>query len=50
MVRWPHSRLATEARADKLECGLFGALLASTVLAFMFWLGIELSMLTLIFP
>jgi hypothetical protein len=34
----------------KLECGLLGALLASTVLAFLFWLGIELSMLTLIIP
>ena len=30
----------------KLECGLLGALLASIVLAFLFWLGIELSMLT----
>ena len=34
----------------KLECGLLGALLASIVLAFFFWLGIELSMLTLIIP
>lgn len=34
----------------KLECGLLGALLASIVLAFLFWLGIELSMLTLIIP
>jgi len=32
----------------KLECGLLGALLASIVLAFLFWLGIELSMLTII--
>jgi hypothetical protein len=32
----------------KLECGLLGALLASIVLAFFFWLGIELSLLTLI--
>jgi hypothetical protein len=34
----------------KLECGLLGALLASIVLAFLFWLGIELSLLTLIIP
>jgi hypothetical protein len=34
----------------KLECGLLGALLASTVLAFMFWLGIQLSMLTIVIP
>ena len=34
----------------KLECGLLGALLASTALAFFFWLGIELSLLTLIIP
>ena len=34
----------------KLECGLLGALLASTVLAFLFWLGIELSMLTIVIP
>ncbi len=32
----------------KLECGLLGALLASMVLAFLFWLAIQLSMLTLI--
>jgi len=34
----------------RLECGLLGALLASMVLAFFFWLGIQLSMLTLIIP
>ena len=34
----------------KLECGLLGALLASIALAFFFWLGIELSMLSLIIP
>ena len=34
----------------KLECGLLGALLASIVLAFLFRLGIELSMLTLVIP
>ena len=34
----------------KLECGILGALLASIVLAFLFWLGIELSMLTLLIP
>jgi hypothetical protein len=34
----------------KLECGLLGALLASIVLAFLFWLGIELSMLSIIIP
>ena len=34
----------------KLECGLLGALLASTVLALMFGLGIELSLLTIIIP
>jgi hypothetical protein len=32
----------------KLECGLLGALLASIVLAFLFWLGLQLSVLTLI--
>jgi hypothetical protein len=32
----------------KLECGLLGALLASIVLAFFFWLGIELSLLSII--
>jgi hypothetical protein len=34
----------------KLECGLLGALLASTVLALMFGLGLQLSMLTIIIP
>jgi hypothetical protein len=34
----------------KLECGLLGALLASIVLAFFFWLGIKLSLLKLIIP
>ena len=34
----------------KLECGLLGALLASIVLALLFWLGIELSILILIIP
>jgi hypothetical protein len=34
----------------KLECGLLGALLASIVLAFLFWLGIQLSVLTIIMP
>ena len=34
----------------KLECGLLGALLASTVLAFIFGLGIKLSLLTIIIP
>ena len=34
----------------RLECGLLGALLASTMLAFFFWLGIQLSILTLIIP
>jgi hypothetical protein len=32
----------------KLECGLLGALLASIVLAFLFWLGLQLSVLSLI--
>jgi hypothetical protein len=32
----------------KLECGLLGALVASMVLAFFFWLGIQLSMLKLL--
>jgi hypothetical protein len=32
----------------KLEYGLLGALLASIALAFLFWLGIQLSILTLI--
>jgi hypothetical protein len=34
----------------KLECGLLGALLAPIALALLFWLGIQLSMLTLIIP
>jgi hypothetical protein len=34
----------------KLECGLLGALLASIALAFLFWLGLQLSMLTIIIP
>jgi hypothetical protein len=34
----------------KLECGILGALLASIVLAFLFWLRIELSMLSIIIP
>jgi hypothetical protein len=31
----------------KLECGLLGAVLASIVLAFLFWLSIQLSLITL---
>jgi hypothetical protein len=34
----------------KLECGLIGALLASIVLAFFFWLGLQLSLLQLLVP
>jgi hypothetical protein len=34
----------------KLECGLLGALLASIVLAFFFWLGLQLSLLQLMVP
>jgi hypothetical protein len=34
----------------KLECGLLGALLASTVLALIFGLGLQLSLLTIIIP
>jgi len=34
----------------KLECGLIGALLASIVLAFFFWLGLQLSLLQLMLP
>ena len=34
----------------KLECGLLGALLASIVLAFFFWLGLQLSLLQLMIP
>jgi hypothetical protein len=32
----------------KLECGLLGALTATIALGFLFWLGIELSILRLI--
>jgi len=32
----------------KLECGLLGALLASIVLSFFFWLAVQLSILTLV--
>ena len=31
----------------KLECGLLGALFASIALAFLFWLSIQLSLITL---
>ena len=31
----------------KLECGLLGALLASIALSFLFWLSIQLSLITL---
>jgi hypothetical protein len=34
----------------KLECGLLGALLASIVLSFFFWLGLQLSLLQLLVP
>jgi hypothetical protein len=34
----------------KLECGMIGALLASIVLAFLFWLGLQLSVLQLMVP
>jgi len=34
----------------KLECGLLGALLASIVLSFFFWLGLQLSVLQLMVP
>ena len=34
----------------KLECGLLGALLASMALGFLFWLSMELSMLSLVIP
>ena len=34
----------------KLECGMLGALLASIVLSFFFWLGIQLSVLQLMVP
>jgi hypothetical protein len=34
----------------KLECGLLGALLASIVLSFFFWLGLQLSLLQLMIP
>jgi len=32
----------------KLECGLLGALSATIVLALLFWLGVQLSLLRLI--
>ena len=32
----------------KLECGLLGALCAAIVLAFLFWLNIQIPLLTLI--
>jgi len=32
----------------KLECGLLGALIATIALGFLFWLGIQLSLLRLI--
>jgi hypothetical protein len=31
----------------KLECGLLGALFASIALAFLFWLSIQLSLITM---
>jgi len=39
----PRQRVPT-----KLECGLFGALSATIVLSFLFWLGIEFSFLKLV--
>ena len=33
----------------KLECGLLGALTATIVLSFLFWLGVQFSFLKLIF-
>jgi hypothetical protein len=33
---------------SKLECGLLGALLASIALAFLFWLNVQFSLLTLL--
>ena len=33
----------------KLECGLFGALSATIVLSFLFWLSIQFSVLRLMF-
>jgi hypothetical protein len=45
VLAWRQQREPT-----KLECGLLGALLASIALAFLFWLGIQLSLLTLIIP
>jgi hypothetical protein len=32
----------------KLECGLLGALRATIVLGFLFWLGVQLSILNLV--
>lgn len=32
----------------KLECGLLGALLATIVLGFLFWVGVQFSILNLI--
>jgi hypothetical protein len=39
---------APQRELTKLECGLLGALFATIVLGFLFWLGIEFSFLNLI--
>ena len=38
-----------QRQPTKLECGLFGALSAAIVLGILFWLGIQFSVLKLIF-
>ena len=50
LLQGGHSAAQQKREPTKLECGLLGALLASIALAFFFWLGIELSLITLIIP
>jgi len=41
------SALRQKREPTRLECGLLGALLASIALAFLFWLSIQLTLITL---
>jgi len=41
-------RRTAAARTQKLECGLLGAVIASIVFAFLSWLALQLSVLSLI--
>lgn len=48
VLKYGVSAFRGKREPTKLECGLIGALLASMFMTFLFWLGIQLSLLTLI--